>query len=96
MTNITTTEVEKLAKLARIGLTPEEVGTLAVEMSAILDYAHELDSVDVTGVEPTSQVSELINVVREDKVVRSDISRDELLSNTPDTENGFIKVKTVL
>lgn len=96
MNKITTNEVEKLAKLARLGLTKEEVSSLSLEMSAILDYVKQLDEVDVSGVEPTSQVSGLTGVTREDKVVSSAIERKELLSNTPDTDNGFIKVKSVL
>lgn len=96
MNKITTDEVEKLAKLARLGLTKEEVSLLSLEMSAILDYVKQLDEVDVSGVEPTSQVSGLTGVTREDKVVSSTIEREELLSNTPDIDNGFIKVKSVL
>jgi len=96
MSKITTEEVEKLAKLARLGLTAEEVSSLTVEMTAILDYVKQLDDVNVSSIEPTSQVTGLTGVMREDIVSRSSIEREELLSNTPDTDNGFIKVKSVL
>jgi len=96
MNKITTDEVEKLAKLARLGLTADEISSLSVEMTTILEYVKQLDEVDVSGVEPTSQVTGLDGVTREDVVVRSAIVREELLSNTPDTDNGFIKVKSVL
>jgi len=96
MNKITTIEIEKLAKLARVGLTESEVELLAGEMSAVLEYVKQLDEVDVSGIEPTSQTTGLTNVMREDVAIRSEIDRDELFSNTPDTENGFIKVKSVL
>lgn len=96
MSEITKTEIEKLAKLARVGLTETETESLAKEMSAILDYVKQLDEVDVSGVEPTSQVTGLSGISRADEVVPSDISRDELLSNAACTENGFLKVKSVL
>jgi len=96
MSKITAAEIEKLGKLARVGLTKDEIESLTHDMSAILDYAKQLDEVDVSGVEPTSQVTGLTNISREDAVVRSEIARAELISNAPDTENGFIKVKSVL
>ena len=96
MNKITTEEVEKLAKLARLGLAKEEVASLSREMTAILEYVKQLDEVDVSGIVPTSQVSGLTGVTRADVVASSPIDREELLSNTPDTDNGFIKVKSVL
>ena len=96
MSKITTEEVEKLSKLARVGLTKTEIDALAHDTSAILDYAKQLDEVDVSNVVPTSQVTGLMNVTRKDEVVECDINREELLCNTPETEKGFIKVKSVL
>lgn len=96
MNEITTADIEKLAILARVGLTEAEKRSLAGEMSSILEYVKQLDEVDVSSVGPTSQVTGLRNVTRKDEVIRSEIDREELLSNAPDTENGFIKVKSVL
>lgn len=96
MSKITVTEIESLAKLARVGLTEAEKTSLATEMSAILEYVRQLDEVDVSSVEPTSQVTGLTNVSRIDEISSCEISREELLSNAPETENGFIKVKQVL
>lgn len=96
MSKITTDEIEKLAKLARLGLTPAEKDALAVDMTAILEYVKQLDKVDISNVEPTSQVTGLSNVTRKDQINSSEISREEFLSNAPDTENGFIRVKSVL
>ncbi len=96
MDKISTSDIENLAKLARLGLTEKEKESLSTEMTAILDYVKQLDEVDVSKIEPTSQVTGLTNITREDIIMNSEISRDELLSNTPDVDNGFIKVKSVL
>ncbi len=96
MSKITIKEVEALARLARIGLTEEEKKSLALQMSEILDYAAELDKVDVAGIEPTSQVTGLTNIYREDRVVRSEVPRSELLENAPEVEGSSIRVKAVL
>jgi aspartyl-tRNA(Asn)/glutamyl-tRNA(Gln) amidotransferase subunit C len=96
MSKITKEEIIKLSKLARIGLTENEVNSLEKEMSAILEYVETLKDVNVDGVIPTSQVTGLVNSCREDKIYKSAITRDELLANAPSSDNGFIKVKSVL
>ena len=96
MAEISKEQVKGLAKLARVGLTIDEEDSLAREMTSILDYVSELDEVDTKNVEPTSQVTGLRNVLREDNLAISEISREELLANVPEIENGFIKVKKVL
>ena len=96
MSKITVAEVEKLAQLARIGLSEEEKKSLAEQMTEILGFAEELNKIDVSGVEPTSQVTGLKNVFREDKVIVSELSIDEKLANAPAREAGSIKVKKVL
>ena len=96
MAEISREQVKELAKLARVGLTKEEEESLAREMTSILNYVSELSEVDTSSVTPTSQVTGLLNVIREDELLVSGIKRDELLANAPDKENGFIKVKKVL
>lgn len=96
MDKVTKNDIEKLAALARVGLTEEEKESLSAEMTAILDYVKQLDEVDVSNTEATSQVANLVNISRKDEVIRSEISTEELLSNTPEVDNGFIKVKSVL
>jgi aspartyl-tRNA(Asn)/glutamyl-tRNA(Gln) amidotransferase subunit C len=96
MSKITVHEVENLAKLARVGLSEKEKEQLSAQMTGILGFADELNKVDVSMVEPTSQVTGLANVFREDKVIRSEYDREALLANAPETEKGSIKVKKVL
>lgn len=96
MSKIGITEVERLARLARIGLTPDEASSIAVELGAIVEYVEQLQAVDTTGVEETSQVTGLTSVLREDEIRPKNLSRDELLKNAPAKQNGYIKVKRVL
>ncbi len=96
MTQLTREDVLKLARLARLDLTDEEVETYRKELSAVLDYVAQLDGVDVAGLEPTSQVTGLKNVMREDKVIDYGMSPHDLLRLAPKSQDGQIKVKRML
>ncbi len=96
MTNLSREEVLKLARLARLALTDEEVDEFARELSEILQYVEQLQKVDVTGLEPTNQVTGLTNVMRADKVHDYGYKPEDLLKNVPATQNGQIKVKRIL
>lgn len=96
MAKISETEVKRLAVLARIGLSDVEVTKLAAELDAIVGFVEKLQAVDTTGVEPTSQVTGLVDVWREDEPKKSPISPVELLKNAPEQKDGFIKVRRVL
>ena len=95
MSKIGTEEVERLAKLARIGLTEAETEQFAAELRQIVGFVEQLQSVDVDKVGPTDQVTGLTNVLREDEVRPAVQSREELLANAPDQEAGYIKVARV-
>lgn len=96
MTKISEDEVRRLATLSRIGLSDDEVGKLAIELDAIVGFVEKLQAVDTTGVEPTSQVTGLVDVWREDEPKQSTVSQAELLKNAPDQLDGYIKVRRVL
>ena len=95
MSKIGTTEVERLARLARIGLTAVETERFAAELGQIVDFVEQLQAVDVNEVEPTDQVAGLTNVLRADLVRPAAQTRDQLLANAPDQESGYIKVPRV-
>lgn len=95
MSKLGITEVERIAKLARIGLSAEETERMAVELSQIVGFVEQLQQVDIEGVEPTDQVTGLVDVWRED-VVRPSMPREQLLANAPAQKNGYIVVKRVL
>jgi aspartyl-tRNA(Asn)/glutamyl-tRNA(Gln) amidotransferase subunit C len=96
MSKIGTAEVKRLAALARIELSDEEVTKLAVELGQIVDLVTRLQGVDVSKIDPTNQVTGLSDVWREDEVVPSRVSTDELLKNAPMQQDGYIKVRRVL
>ncbi len=95
MSKISASQVERIAKLARIGLTAEEAGSMSAELGRIIEFVEQLQKVDTAGIEPTDQVTGLLDVTRED-VVQPSIPTDELLSNAPATKDGYILVKRVL
>lgn len=96
MAKLSPEDVLKLARLARLQLNDEEIESLRDEISAILAYVEQLQQVDLDGVEPTSQVTGLTNVMRDDVEVAYGAAPADLLKNAPATENGQIKVKRML
>jgi len=91
-------EVQHIAKLARLGLTEEEIKKFQKELSPILDYIEKLKEVDISGVEPTSHSVRVENIMREDKVRLKDKSADEekLLELMPEKKERHLKVKSIL
>lgn len=88
-------EVHKIAHLARLEITPEEEAQFAQQLSAILDYFEQLESLDTTDVVPTTQAIELHNITRPDnQVVYGD--RQGLLQNAPEPEGDFFRVPQIL
>ncbi len=93
---ITIDDVKKLASLSALSISDQEAHGLQAQLNEILGYVAQLDEVDTTGVEPTYQVNSLENVMRADEVKDYQVSRDDLLKNAPETENGQVKVRRVL
>jgi aspartyl-tRNA(Asn)/glutamyl-tRNA(Gln) amidotransferase subunit C len=89
-------DILKLAQLARLDLTEEEVTEFTGELSEILQYVEQLQSVDVTGLAPTNQVTGLTNVTRQDEIVDYGYEPKELLKNVPLLQDDLIKVKRIL
>jgi len=96
MTKLSRDDVLKLATLARISLTGDEVEEFSEELSAILQYVEQLQGVDVSGLEPTNQVTGLTNVMREDVVKDYGYAPADLLKNVPKTQDNQIKVKRMI
>ncbi|MEK9176264.1 MAG: Asp-tRNA(Asn)/Glu-tRNA(Gln) amidotransferase subunit GatC [Patescibacteria group bacterium] len=88
-------DISYVAKLANLPLTDEEKKKFAAQLEETITYVESLEKVDTKGVEPTSQVTGLENVTREDKV-RPSLSQEEALKNAKFTHNGFFKVKGIL
>ncbi|WP_054957398.1 Asp-tRNA(Asn)/Glu-tRNA(Gln) amidotransferase subunit GatC [Paenibacillus dakarensis] len=92
---ITAKDVQHVAKLARLNLTAEEEQMFTGQLNAILQYAEKLNELNTEGVQPTTHVLHLSNVMREDEV-RESLPIDKVLLNAPDEEDGQFKVPAVL
>jgi len=86
-------DVESLAALARLDLSEEEKKGLLSDMKGILDYVKTIESIEI---EDTGARDTLRNVWREDVLEPRDFSRDLILEQFPDSQDGFLKVKKIL
>ncbi|OAB40963.1 Asp-tRNA(Asn)/Glu-tRNA(Gln) amidotransferase subunit GatC [Paenibacillus glacialis] len=93
--NISTQDVQHVAKLARLNLSSEEEQVFTEQLNAILQYAEKLDGLDTEGIEATTHVLHLSNVMRED-VQRESLPTDKVFANAPEHEDGQFKVPAVL
>ena len=88
-------EVLHIALLARVGVTEAEVNRLSKQLSNILENFEVLQQVDTTGVSPTAQSIALQNIMSGDEVTAS-LPPDEVLTNAPQQEKDFFRVRPVL
>jgi aspartyl-tRNA(Asn)/glutamyl-tRNA(Gln) amidotransferase subunit C len=84
-------QVLHVAKLARLKLSDEEVERMSGELSAILEHVDNINELDLDGVEPTSHVVPLENVLREDEP-RPSLSRERALDPAPDADDSGFRV----
>jgi aspartyl-tRNA(Asn)/glutamyl-tRNA(Gln) amidotransferase subunit C len=91
MVKLTRDDVLHLAELSRLQLSDDEVVRLQTELGTILDYVHQLDAVDVSDLEPTTQVSGLQNVMRDDEPIDYQGDRDAMLKLAPQSDGDHIK-----
>lgn len=96
MAKLSRDDVLKLAQLARISLSDEEVDEFSEELSTILGYVEQLEGVDTEGLKPTHQVTGLTNVMREDVVKDYGYQPADLLKNVPQVQDGQLKVKRMI
>lgn len=96
MADLTRDDVLKLARLARLKLSEDEIVAYQKELAEILGYVEQLNDVDVSGLEPTSQVTGLTNVTRPDEELNYGYEALDLLNNVPETENNLIKAKRMI
>jgi aspartyl-tRNA(Asn)/glutamyl-tRNA(Gln) amidotransferase subunit C len=92
---LTTEEVKHVAKLANLDLTDQEVNQFQEQLSEVLDYVEILKEVSTDKVEPTSQVTSLENVLREDEPGDS-LSQKDVLSGAKKTHEGRFQIKRIL
>lgn len=88
-------DVAKLAKLARLALTEDELDAFAGQLDAILGYVGAIQAVDVTGVRPTDNPLSDVNVTRPDRVQDS-LTQAQALAEAPAAEEGRFVVPQIL
>jgi aspartyl-tRNA(Asn)/glutamyl-tRNA(Gln) amidotransferase subunit C len=87
--------IEYVARLARLALTPEEEQKIGAQLGNVLGYIEKLKEIDVSNVEPTAHAFPLVNVTRPDET-RPCLSNEEALRNAPSTANGLFMVPKIV
>ena len=93
--SLTPEEVRHIARLARVGLSDEEVSRLQGQLSQILDYFARLQEVDTENVPPTAHTLAMENVMRDDEPQAS-YDKEDVLANAPQREGDLFRVRAVL
>ena len=93
--SLSSNDVRKVADLARLKVTDEELDTLANDLRAVIGYVQILNELDTQGIEPMVHAVELKNVLRSDIVVSS-LPRNEALSNAPRTDGVHFLVPAII
>jgi aspartyl-tRNA(Asn)/glutamyl-tRNA(Gln) amidotransferase subunit C len=88
-------EVQRVAVLARLRLTPEEQSSLTDELDRILGYMDKLNQLDTADVDLFSHAANITNTLREDRVTNRP-NADALLANAPDRDGPFFKVPKII
>ncbi|KAB8141889.1 Asp-tRNA(Asn)/Glu-tRNA(Gln) amidotransferase subunit GatC [Chloroflexia bacterium SDU3-3] len=91
---LTKEDVAHVAHLARLKLSDSELETMQHQLSNILSYIDKLSEVDVEGVPLTAQVTDLVNVMRDD-TIRPSMPVDEALANAPRQSQNMFRVKAI-
>ena len=91
---ITVKDVEHVAKLARLELTEEEKEKFTRQLGDVLKYVDQMNEVDTSNVEPLSHPIDFVNVMRDD-VVKYEQTKEALMQNAPEVEDGFFRVPKI-
>ena len=95
MAQPTELNIDHVANLARLALTPEEKATFAAQLGDVLAYIEQLKAVDVTGIEPTAHAFPLYNVWADD-VPQPGLPVEAALRNAPVQRDHMIVVPKVV
>jgi aspartyl-tRNA(Asn)/glutamyl-tRNA(Gln) amidotransferase subunit C len=95
MAKLSSEDVLKLARLSKLELNDEQLERFRGEIESIMEYVEQLQLIDVSGLEPTSQVSGLTNSMRPDEIQEYQ-KPAELLKNASVSEDGHIKTKRII
>ncbi len=87
--------IRRLAELAKLEFDEKQQQEIAKDLGRMLDFVDKLKELDTKGVEPLIYMSDEVNVLRDDEA-KTEITRDEALSNAPKRDSDYFKVPKVL
>ena len=93
--SLTRAQVQHVAMLARLALSPEEEERMREQLSSILEHVNRLQEVDTAAIPPTASVLDLRNVERPD-VARPSLPPEAILANAPDRAGDQFRVRAIL
>ncbi len=93
--SLTKTEVEHVARLARLELSETEKEAYTVQLNEILNFVEQLSGIDIAGIEPTAHAIPVTNVFRPDRVEPS-LDPETVLANAPERLDNFFRVPKIL
>jgi aspartyl-tRNA(Asn)/glutamyl-tRNA(Gln) amidotransferase subunit C len=88
-------DIAKVAHLARIALSDEDLEAYGAQLGDILEHAERVQALPTDGVEPTSHPLPMVNAFRPD-IVTGSLDRDEVLAQAPASEDGYFRVPRIL
>jgi aspartyl-tRNA(Asn)/glutamyl-tRNA(Gln) amidotransferase subunit C len=88
-------DIAKVARLARIGLSPEELDHYGKQLQGILEHAARVQALPTAGVTPTAHPLPMVNAFRPDDVEPT-LDREEVLSQAPDRDGSYFRVPPYL
>ena len=95
--NLTTEDILHIAKLGNLTLTKEEIEIFKKQLSSVIEYIGKLQEINTEKVEPSSQITGLTDVLREDKIDdKRTLAPNQALANTKSKEGNLFKVKAIL
>ena len=89
--SISLEQIKHLAHLSRLEFSEEELKEMLGDMGKILDFVAQIDALDLSGIEPLTQMSDSVNVMREDQT-KGMIQKEEALKNAPDANSDYFRV----
>jgi aspartyl-tRNA(Asn)/glutamyl-tRNA(Gln) amidotransferase subunit C len=92
---ITSEDVKHIARLSRLSLSDEEIDIFSGQLSSIIEYVEQLNSLDTGNIEPTSHVIPLNNIMRDD-IPAASLPVEDALKNAPDSTEKFYRVPKII
>ena len=95
MTKLSSSDVRKVAQLARLELPDDQIEIYTAQIEEILSYVDQLQEIDTKNVSPTTRAVEVVNAMRED-LVDVKCLREDILNQAPHREGDFFRVPKIL